>query len=113
MTTTVIEFLIEMRMLESQPQLRFPFILNILLLMWTVKKHKCHDDTCYVIRCHGPVSRLVVSCKLVICSCSRHATQRFVQSDPAMGYQFIMAAAIAEIITTPICLPAVMQSLKK
>ena len=78
MTTTVIEFLIEMRMLESQPQLRFPFILNILLLMWTVKKHKCHDDTCYVIRCHGPVSRLVVSCKLVICSCSRHATQRFV-----------------------------------
>ena len=30
-----------------------------------------------------------------------------------MGYQFIMAAAIAEIITTPICLPAVMQSLKK
>ena len=37
MTTTVIEFLIEMRMLEPQPQLRFPFILNILLLMWTVK----------------------------------------------------------------------------
>ena len=30
MTTTVIEFLIEMRMLEPQPQLRFPFILNIL-----------------------------------------------------------------------------------
>ena len=36
MTTTVIEFLIEMRMLESQPQLRFPFILNILFVIANV-----------------------------------------------------------------------------